>query len=525
MKTIKYLALAFILTAFLGACEQELIELTPDEENRTNVDPDPCNGTAGSASFTKFVAIGNSFVAGIQGGALFTTAQDNSLAAIINKQLACAGGSETFNQPNINATLGWNLFVTQPILTDPTKPVLGKLLLQGAPPRPTPQAYAVGNLEALPNPTLNPGFIYSGNKAALNNFAVPAVFLGQALIPQTGNWALAGVDPRFNPFYGRFASNPGTSTIIGDAATAAGSFFMFWLGLDDFFLHAAFGGDPALAPLTPATGGLPNGFDGQYGAAVGALLASNPDLKGVVGNFPDIFKMPHFTSVPWNAIAFTAADQATIDATNAAYATYNAALNNPGFALSAEEIAKRTINFKVGGNGIIITDETLTNLTGFGVPSIRHATSADIFPLSAGSIVGTQQTPGNPATTWGVGVPLPDRYALIPSEIQAINDARTAYNQVVQNVAGAYPTRLAVADVNGALGTLVTNQFAILNGVTLTPNINPPTGIYSEDGAHFNTRGYAFIAKVFIEAINQKFQSTVPVPNMSRYSATALPIP
>jgi hypothetical protein len=151
----------------------------------------------------------------------------------------------------------------------------------------------------------------------------------------------------------------------------------------------------------------------------------------------------------------------------------------------------------------------------------RQTTSSDIIPLATGSVLGTNGSFG----VNGVSEPLGDRYALIPSEIQAINDARTAYNQVVQNVAGAYPTRLAVADVNGALGTLVTNQFAILNGVTLTPNINPPTGIYSEDGAHFNTRGYAFIAKVFIEAINQKFQSTVPVPNMSRYSATALPIP
>jgi hypothetical protein len=31
---------------------------------------------------------------------------------------------------------------------------------------------------------------------------------------------------------------------------------MFWLGLDDFFLHAAYGGDPTKAPLTP-TGPYP----------------------------------------------------------------------------------------------------------------------------------------------------------------------------------------------------------------------------------------------------------------------------
>jgi hypothetical protein len=525
MKKFNYISLALASLLFLGACEQELIELTDPEPNLTNVGPDPCGGAAGSANFTKFIAIGNSFVAGMQGGALFTSGQNNSLAKIVHTHLACAGGSATFNQPDINATLGWNLFVTQPFLSDPTKPILGRMLLQGTPPRPTPQAYAAGNLEALPNPAANPGFMYGGNKAALNNFAVPAIFLGQSLITQTGNWALAGVDPRFSPFYGRFASAPGTSTIIGDAAAAGGSFFMFWLGLDDFFLYAAFGGDATLAPLTPATGGLPNGFDGQYGAAVGSLLASNAELKGVIGNFPDILLMPHFRSVPWNAVVFTAADQATINGANAGYAGYNAALANPAFGLSEDEITKRTITFAEGANGFVIEDETLTDLTGFGVPSIRQTANGDIIPLSTGSILGTREDPTDPATTWGVGKALPDRYALIPSEIEAIVAARTGYNAVVDAVAAAYPTRLAVANVSGALSTLIANQAAVLNGITLTPNINPPTGIYSEDGAHFNTRGYAFIAKVFIESINAKFGSTVPVPNMSRYSATGLPIP
>ncbi|MDZ7648779.1 MAG: hypothetical protein U5K54_17265 [Cytophagales bacterium] len=82
------------------------------------------------------------------------------------------------------------------------------------PPRPTPQAYAVGDLKALPNPSLNPAFIYTGGKATLNNFGVPAIVLGQALIPETGAWAGAGVDPRFSPFYGRLAfPGTGSSTI------------------------------------------------------------------------------------------------------------------------------------------------------------------------------------------------------------------------------------------------------------------------------------------------------------------------
>ncbi len=65
----------------------------------------------GRADFTKFIAVhGNSFVAGVQCGALFTDGQNQSLAWIINEQLKCAGGGESFKQPDIGATLGWNLF-------------------------------------------------------------------------------------------------------------------------------------------------------------------------------------------------------------------------------------------------------------------------------------------------------------------------------------------------------------------------------------------------------------------------------
>lgn len=531
MKNLKFL---YILSAALlisTSCEQELIELTPPEVV-TPVD----SGTPGSANFTKFVAIGNSFVAGVQGGALFTAGQNNSLPAIMAAQFAKPGvGGGAFVQPNINATLGWNLFVTQPFLADNTKPILGRMLLQGTPPRPTPQAYAPGNLEALPNPGANPGFIYTGGKATLNNFGVPAIVLGQALIPETGAWAGAGTDPRFSPFYGRLAMPPGgTTTIIGDAAAAGGSFFLFWLGFDDFFLHAAFGGDPTKAPLTPATGAGAASFDLQYGGAIQALLGSNPNLKGVVGNFPDIFKMPHFTSVAYNPIPLDAAT-ATSLTTNLAN-NYNGFLNamaNAG-VITAAERDKRLISFTAGQNKALIVDETLTDLTaamnangaGALVPyaRARQTTAADKLPLGAGSILGTL-VGGNPSLINGVTVPLADQYVLIPTEIEAINNARVAYNATVQAIVTANTTRLALADVNAALDGLVTAQAGIYNGVTITPNINPPTGIYSEDGVHPNARGYAFLSRVFISAINAKFGATVPLTDISKYSATALPIP
>ncbi len=511
--------LALILA---GACDQEVIELQPP--TAPPADTSCQDATPGSANFTKFVAVGNSFVAGFQAGALFDEGQNNSLAAILNKQFECVGASATFNQPTINSPLGYNIFITPNPL--PTGTVLGRLLLQGATPRPTPQ---VSNIAAVPNPSVNPGFIYTGSKAELNNFGVQAIVLGQALIPETGNWAGAGVDPRFNPFYGRLAfPGTGTSTIIGDAAAAGGSFFLFWLGLDDFFLHAAFGGDPTRAPLTSTAA-----FEAQYGIAVGSLLGSNPNLKGVVVNFPSIFVMPHFTSVTWNALPLDAATASGLTASLAN--NYNAFLDGmvANSIITTEEAAMRKLAYSAGQNAILMNDETLTDLSPYMAGPFegllpyaiaRQTKNTDILPLATGSVIGTA-VGGDPAKINGVSVPLGDQYVLIPTEIAAIEAARISFNASVKAIADANPDRLAFADVNKAFGDLITSRVQVLNGVTITPNINPPTGIYSEDGVHPNSRGYAYISRVIIEAINSKFGSTIPLTNVSLYKATALPIP
>jgi len=556
--------LCYILVLLLvGACNQEIFVPPPCDPNAAgSLCPPPpvvcpADATAGNADFTKFVAVGNSLVAGVQGGALFTAGQNNSLPAILNNQFACVGAPATFVQPTIGASLGYNLFITQPFLADNTKPILGRLQLQVGPgivckepgvpiagktTRPAPQAYTPGNLEALPNPAANPGFLYTGGKATLNNFGVPAIVLGQALIPETGDWAGAGADPRFSPFYGRLAyPGTGTSTIIGDVAASAPSFFLFYLGLDDFFLYAAFGADPAKAPLTSGPA-----FAGQYGAAIGALLGSNPNLKGVVGNFPDIFLMPHFTSVTYNPIPLGAADATAL---NAGFAGYNAALdgliaNKGAFGISDElaaEIGGRKATFAAGcENKILLLDETLTDLGDYfdgllGVGAInatqraqlvpyeqvRQSTAADVFPLSTGSILGTAGTFG----LLGVSEPIGDQYAIVPAEKAEITAARLAFNAAVKATADANPTRLALADIDAALNALIAARAGVYNGVTITPNINPPTGIYSEDGVHPNARGYAFLSRVFIQAINTTFAAKVPLTDISKYGATGLPLP
>jgi len=370
---------------------------------------------------------------------------------------------------------------------------------------------------------------------------VPAIVLGQALIPQTGAWAGAGTDPRFSPFYGRLAyPGNGTSTIVGDVIAGQPTFFLFWLGLDDFFLHAAFGADPTKAPLTANAA-----FAGQYNAAIGALLA-NTTAKGVVGNFPDIFVMPHFTSVTYDPIPL---DATTAGALTTEFAGYNAVIdaliaNKALFGISdavATELGTRKVAFQAScNNKVILVDETLTDIgpyldgmQGAGLISptdraklapfeqMRQSAQSDVLPLSTGSVLGTPGTFG----IRGLSEPLTDQYVIIPSEKETINAARLSFNASIAAAVNGSGDRLALADVDAALTAFVNAKGAAFNNVFITPNINPPTGIYSEDGVHPNTRGYAFLANVFIQAINTKFGATVQPVNLALYGATGLPIP
>jgi len=547
MKNLQSLYILLAGFLLMQSCSQDVIKL----EEPTAAADSCATASKGSADFTKFVAIGNSFVAGFQSGALFTNGQNNSLAAILNKQFECVGAPATFKQPTIGASLGWNLFVTQPFLTNPTQPILGRMLLQygtsvdcntGKPsPVPTTQAYAPGNLEALPNPSYNPSFLYTGSKTELNNFGVEAVTLGQLLTPATGNWGSPNPALGFSPFYARFASNPGTSTIIGDAAAAGGTFFLFYAGLDDFFLYAAYGGDKNYAPLTSA-----GTFTAYYNAAINTLLASNSNLKGVVGNFPDIFSMPHFTAVRYNPIPLL---QSQVDQLRAGFAGYNAALdglvaNKGAFGISdalATEIISRKVAFEVScNNKILMVDATLTDLGPYFdalktagaiddtqrtalVPyqRVRQTMPSDIIPLATGSYLGTIGKFG----LNGISEPVADRWVIVPTERDSIVNARNSFNATVKAVADANANRIAFANIDAAFSKLVLSRAGIMDGVTITPNINPPTGIYPEDGVHPNTRGYAFMSTVFIKAINAKFGATIPLTNMTNYNATGLPIP
>lgn len=518
----KHIFTILAITFIISSCEQEVINLEPQETPPPLCISCPDGAGSGSASFAKFVTFGNSFVAGFQAGALFDASQNNSMAAMIAQQLACAGGSAAFNQPDINSLNGYNVLYSVP----DQGIILGRMILfdDGSGPVPAP-AGAPG----VPTPYNSADLptAFAGDRATLNNFGVPFLYLGQALIPDTGNPG----SPYFNPLWARFASSPGVKSIVEDALGAAGSFYLIWLGIDDALLYAALGADGSY-PMTSVAA-----FDAQFNALITSMLTVNPVFKGVVGNIPSLVTYPYFTTLPYNSIpldAATASDLQTGLADN-----YNSFLDAMVAyqQITSEERDLRLLTYVKGDNSVLITDETLTDLTDLMVANgagslvpfaqARQTTQTDLIPLAAGAVLGKQYL-GIPTAIQGVSWPLTDQHALTVSEIIEIETNIAGYNSVISAAISGSSDRLVVADVktayNTLLGASITSGGMVIDGVTIASSFKPPAGAYSEDGLHPNDWGYAYTANVFIDAINSKFGATVPSVCLNEYGGTGLPV-
>ena len=534
MKNIKiYLFAILALTFVIQSCDEDVALLAQLEEE--NPLPGEVTGTSGDLNLSKYVAIGNSLTAGFMDNALYTSGQAHSFPNLLAQQFQISGiGGGAFNQPDIGSANGFSG-------TDGTN-IFGRLELSLSLLRPVP---TVGE---LPTP-------YGGDKAALNNFGVPGMRLVDV--------ADAGLAAR-NGLYGRFASQPGVSTVLGDALAANPTFFSFWLGNNDILGYAA-GGGANEALITDA-----GAFQASLTQALGGLVQSG--AQGVVMTIPQIILAPFFRAVPYNAIPMT--DQATVDQLNGAFAGLNAALD--GLAqfqlLTVEQANARKVSYALGANPILMYDDALADigplfdaLLGAGAISAgqraaldpyrqsRPATSSDLPTLSAAASLGQPLVVGGvPQLTAVIGVsyPAPDNLILSASEVQTVVGTRATFNATIAGVVAGInqsaPGALTLVDVqpslvdlagldaatarflvdptNGANAALaamgnaavaaVDGELGIrVDGVNLAPDFSP-NGVFSTDGIHLNPRGYAIVANLIIDALNASKGSSIPSVNV-----------
>jgi len=512
IKNIKWLVLVSLSFA---ACNNEDV-----------VAPVEVAVSAGSANFSKYVALGDSFAAGYSDGALFKTAQEGSYVNLLSQQFSVAGGGA----------------FTTPLMADNT----GGLLLGGhlaAGPRLYFNAATSSPVPVSGTPTTE---ITNHLTGPFSNLGIPGAKSYHLIAPGYGN--VAGVAGGLaNPYYARFATSS-SATVLGDAMVQVPTFFSLWIGGNDVLGYATSGGSGVnrTGNMDPSTYGSnditdPSVFASVYSGIITSLTSAG--AKGVVANLPYVSTLPYFTTVPYNPLSVsvlgsgnTAVGQATISALNSQlYGPLNAALTYLGAGDRINLLSTTT------SNPLLIKDESLANLsaqlTAVLTPSLgpqtatfyatiygqaRQAKATDFVLLPTQSVIGTAPTaansglgiaPPSPLDKFGITFPLQDAHILIPSETAEIKIATDAYNVSIKAIADA--KGLAFVDTKAIMDQL-SSTGVVSNSFTLT-SAYVTGGAFSLDGVHPSPRGYALIANAFSAAINAKYASTLKKVDLSLY--------
>jgi len=465
---LKYIWLLFILLGLTACNDVEDIL----EENNVEIPTDEAlpELNAGSADFSNYVSLGNSLTSGMTDGALFIAGQENSYPNLLSQQFALAGGGD-FTQP-------WMSDNTGGILLGATQIAPNRLVTIGGPP------LSLEDVIGSVTPTTN--LLTNNPTGPFNNLGVPLAKAIHLLSPGYGDLNGLFVSPATaNPFYVRMATSS-TASVIGDAMAQSPSFFSLWIGANDVQGYAGTGGDGS-NPITDQPT-----FDFAINTLISTLTSGG--AQGVVANIPYVSDLPHYTAVGYNPVPL---DAATAGALNAGYATYNGGLQYAlaNSLITAEEVAARTILFEESeSNTMVLIDETLTDLSSFGIPSYRQSTSTDLFVLPLGSLI--------PAG-YGTQIPLEDKWVLLPTEQDELTAATDAFNATIE--AAATSAGLAFVDANAIFHEIATTGFATGNFI-LTSNL-VTGGVLSLDGLHGTARGNALTANAFMKAIDVTYGS------------------
>lgn len=438
------------ILALVAGCKPEIEEPKP---------------TSGDADLTRFVSIGGSFTAGYSDEALYLEAQQNSYPAILSKSFAEAGGGE-FKQPLVNAGVGMGE-------NGNAKYVLGygsysctsENILMAKP------AAAIGDASVFNSPI--------GNNGPYNNLGVPGMRSFNV-----NDQYFSNTDPQLgNPYYARFAKNPGSSTILSDAVAQNPTFFSFWVGLEDLLGFTLNGGDNSDSVTSLAY------YNYNIDNIVNSL--SSTAQQGVIANIPDPSEFPYCTTVPYNGLVLTSAQATEL---NSIFASID-----------------NTIHFAAGNNAFIIADASRPS-------NMRQIKSNEYVLMSVPLDSIKCASYGSFDIAKSIAKPLAGKYVLDEAELSLIRSRVISYNDKLESIAATY--NLAFADIYDLFRRLSAN--ISFNGNTFTEQYISG-GMFSLDGVHLTAKGNALVANEFIKAINSTYGASLHEADVNAYPGIKFP--
>lgn len=233
------------------------------------------------------------------------------------------------------------------------------------------------------------------------------------------------------------------------------TFVTLWIGNNDALGAATSGivNDQTLTPLPV--------FEAAYRQAAAAIAGTGAEMA--IANIPDVTSIPFVTTVPRVVV--------------------NPLTSQPVLGPNGQPIPL------IGPNGPLVAGDFV------------------LLPASALLGQGFGLPPGIPGSN---GQPLPDSVVLSANEVATIRSRVQGYNAVIRAV--ATERNAAFIDANAELTRLATTGVNV-GGVTYTGAFLTG-GVFSYDGVHPNAFGYAFLANLFIQAINDEFDGEIPLVNL-----------
>jgi lysophospholipase L1-like esterase len=404
-------------------------------------------------NLSEYVALGDSITSGYSDGALYYEGQLHSFANLLAEQFKLIGGGD-FKQPLMTPnSVGVGFYGNARIV----------LKKEGTLERPSyiaPQ----GDLAVFSENIFE-------SKGPFNNLSAPGSKLISMVIPGVGNPQNGAGN--YNPFFTRMASNPATASVLSDALALHPTFFTLFIGNNDVLTYASSGG--TMDAITPIDGDIGVGFHKSLEAVVGALTEQG--IEGAIANLADITAVPYFTVIPYDGLILNLSQAEKLNQ------TYQA----------------NGLTFYEGRNAFVINDSAIDNKI------IRQLEKGELLILEI-------QLDPNKDKYLTAELPIPKKYMLTHMEIAGVQKAIASYNEEIERI--AHEKKLAFVDVYSFTKTFRTE--ITFDESTLCAKYNG-NNIFSLDGLHLNSFGQAFLANIFIKAINKRYASEIPLLIISNY--------
>lgn len=263
----------------------------------------------------------------------------------------------------------------------------------------------------------------------------------------------------------RFPVFPGTTTpapAVAQALALPGTFYTVWIGNNDVLGAALTGVAADGITLTRK-----EVFQTQYTALLTTLKRGAPSAVFLVANIPDVASIPFVTTV--KPFIFNAQGQKVY------------LLGEAGPLTDADYLT-------LSASSLIAQ--------GFGVPGSGRP------PLPEGAVTATGLQAG---------------VILRAAEVAAIRVRTAELNSIIAAVAAQIGAK--VFDVNAFFAQVVRSGYQV-GGVRLTAEFLTG-GLFSYDGVHPQTLGYAVVANEMVKTINREFGTKVPEVDLRPYLLTA----